>query len=66
MDGFKPRPIFAATKDADALLVPCATCGAGVGEGCELNTGAPRTGPHMARRIDAKEWIKNDKEKAQG
>jgi hypothetical protein len=30
------------------LTVPCATCGAAVGEVCELHTGAPRVEPNRA------------------
>jgi hypothetical protein len=34
------------------LSVPCATCGAAIGE-AELNTGAPRTEPHRDRKLSA-------------
>jgi hypothetical protein len=36
-----------------ALVVPCATCGAKPGEKCELSTGQPRTEPHRDRRLTA-------------
>ena len=37
------------------LSVPCDTCGAAIGEVCELNTGAPRTEPHRDRKLSAAE-----------
>jgi hypothetical protein len=37
------------------LAVPCTTCGAAIGEECELNTGAPRTEPHRDRKLEAAE-----------
>jgi hypothetical protein len=37
------------------LSVPCNTCGAAIGEACELNTGAPRTEPHRDRKLSAAE-----------
>ena len=37
--------------------VPCTTCGAAVGEACELHTGAPRTEPHRDRKLSAAEAI---------
>jgi len=37
------------------LSVPCITCGAAVGEVCELHTGAPRTEPHRDRKLAAAE-----------
>jgi phage protein D len=37
--------------------VPCTTCGAEVGEACELHTGAPRTEPHRDRKLSAAEAI---------
>jgi hypothetical protein len=39
------------------LTVPCATCGAAVGEVCELHTGAPRTEPHRDRKLSAAEAV---------
>jgi hypothetical protein len=35
------------------LAVRCPTCGAVLGEGCELTTGQPRTEPHRDRRLIA-------------
>ncbi len=46
------------TKDLTAkqvLAVPCNTCGAAIGEVCELNSGAPRTEPHRDRKLSAAE-----------
>lgn len=37
------------------LSVPCNTCGAAIGEACELNTGALRTEPHRDRKLSAAE-----------
>jgi hypothetical protein len=37
------------------LSVPCNTCGAAIGEACELNTGALRTEPHRDRKLFAAE-----------
>ncbi len=48
------------TKELTAkqiLSVPCATCGAAVGEACELHTGAPRTEPHRDRKLSAAEAV---------
>jgi hypothetical protein len=39
------------------LAVPCATCGAAVGEVCELNNGEPRTEPHRDRKLSAAEVL---------
>ncbi len=39
------------------LSVPCTTCGAAVGEACELHTGAPRTEPHRDRKLSAAEAV---------
>jgi hypothetical protein len=39
------------------LTVPCATCGAAIGEVCELHTGAPRTEPHRDRKLSAAEAV---------
>lgn len=39
------------------LSVPCTTCGAAVGEVCELHTGAPRTEPHRDRKLSAAEAV---------
>ena len=37
--------------------VPCSTCGAAVGEACELHTGAPRTDPHRDRKLSAADAV---------
>lgn len=37
--------------------VPCITCGAAVGEVCELHTGDPRTEPHRDRKLSAAEAV---------
>ena len=37
--------------------VPCTTCGAAVGEVCELHSGAPRTEPHRDRKLTAAEAV---------
>jgi len=39
------------------LTVPCAICGAAIGEVCELHTGAPRTEPHRDRKLSAAEAV---------
>jgi hypothetical protein len=39
--------------EKQALAVRCPTCGAKVGEKCELSTGQPRTDPHRDRRLAA-------------
>lgn len=39
------------------LSVPCATCGAAIGEVCELHTGAPRTEAHRDRKLSAAEAV---------
>lgn len=39
------------------LSVPCDTCGAAVGEVCELYTGAPRIEPHRDRKLSAAEAV---------
>jgi len=41
-----------ALKKVEA--VRCPTCGAGLGEKCELSTGQPRTEPHRDRRLISK------------
>ncbi len=46
------------TKDLtpeEILSVPCTTCGASIGEVCELNTGLPRTEAHRDRKLLAAE-----------
>ncbi len=37
--------------------IPCPTCGAAVGEGCVLHSGAPRSEPHVERKFAAMEAI---------
>ena len=37
------------------LFVPCNTCGAAIGEACELHPGPPRTEPHRDRKLSAVE-----------
>jgi hypothetical protein len=44
------------------LSVRCITCGAAIGEVCELHTGAPRTEPHRDRKLTAADAV----EKATG
>ncbi len=39
--------------EQQALAVRCPTCGAKVGEKCELSTGQPRTESHRDRRLTA-------------
>jgi hypothetical protein len=39
------------------LSVPCNTCGAAIGEVCELHTGAPRSEPHRDRKLSAAETV---------
>jgi hypothetical protein len=39
------------------LSVPCTTCGATIGEACELHNGAPRTEPHRDRKLSAAETM---------
>jgi hypothetical protein len=42
------------------LSVPCTTCGAAIGEACELNTGALRTAPHRDRKLSAAEAVETN------
>ena len=37
--------------------VPCPTCGAQPREKCELNSGQPRSEPHLDRRLAAKDLL---------
>lgn len=37
--------------------VPCPTCGVATGEPCLLHSGAPRTEPHVDRKLSAAEAI---------
>jgi hypothetical protein len=39
------------------LSVLCTTCGAAIGEVCELHSGAPRTEPHRDRKLAAAEAV---------
>lgn len=39
------------------LTVPCTTCGAAIGEACELHTGDLRTEPHRDRKLSAAEAV---------
>lgn len=39
------------------LSVPCITCGAAIGEVCELHTGSPRTEPHRDRKLSAADAV---------
>jgi hypothetical protein len=51
------------TKDLTAkqiLSVTCTTCGAAIGEVCELNTGAPRTEAHRDRKLSAAEAVEKE------
>ena len=48
------------TKELTAeqiLSIPCTTCGAAIGEVCELHTGAPRTEPHRDRKLSAADAV---------
>jgi len=45
------------------LSVPCTTCGAAIGEACELHTGAPRTEPHRDRKLSAAEAVEKETRK---
>jgi hypothetical protein len=39
------------------IAVPCPTCGAAAGERCVLHSGAPRSEPHVDRKLSAAEVI---------
>jgi hypothetical protein len=39
--------------------VACPTCGAAVGERCLLHSGAPRSEPHVDRKLNAAEAMEN-------
>jgi hypothetical protein len=43
------------------LSVPCSTCGAAIGEACELHSGALRTEPHRDRRLTAAEAVETNR-----
>ena len=52
--------VVVKTKDLTSeqiLSVPCTTCGAAIGEACELHTGALRTEPHRDRKFSAAEAV---------
>jgi hypothetical protein len=52
--------VVVKTKELTAkqvFSVPCTTCGAAVGEVCELHSGAARTEPHRDRKFSAAEAI---------
>jgi len=40
-----------------SLSVACSTCGVAPGERCLLHSGAPRSGPHVDRKLSAAEAI---------
>jgi hypothetical protein len=42
------------------LSVPCNTCGAAIGEVCELHTSAPRTEPHRDRKLSAADAVEKE------
>ncbi|MFZ0417511.1 MAG: hypothetical protein WAM04_05370 [Candidatus Sulfotelmatobacter sp.] len=42
------------------LSVPCTTCGAAIGEACELHTGTLRTEPHRDRKLTAAEAVEKE------
>jgi hypothetical protein len=51
---------YVKTKDLTVkqiLSVPCTTCGAAVGEVCELNTGSARSEPHRDRKLSATKTV---------
>lgn len=39
--------------------VPCPTCGVGVGQRCLLHSGAPRSEPHVDRKLSAAEAVES-------
>jgi len=43
--------------------VPCPTCGAPVGKRCLLLSGAPRSAPHMERKLSAAETVEKERVK---
>jgi hypothetical protein len=42
------------------VSVPCPTCGVAVGERCVLHSGAPRSEPHVDRKLSAIEAIQGE------
>ena len=43
--------------------VPCPTCGAAIGEPCELHTGALRSEPHRDRKLSAADAVESKSSK---
>jgi hypothetical protein len=43
------------------FAVPCPTCGVAAGERCLLYSGAPRTQPHVDRKLSAAEAVEAKK-----
>jgi hypothetical protein len=41
--------------------VPCPTCGAAAGNNCVLDSGAPRTAPHVDRKFCAMDAHRGDR-----
>jgi hypothetical protein len=59
-DGEALHDIAMKTKDLtpeQMASVPCPTCGAAIGEDCELNSGALRFEPHRDRRLSAADAV---------
>jgi hypothetical protein len=44
---------------AQLSSVPCPTCGVAVGDRCLLHSGAPRSEPHVDRKLSAAEAIES-------
>ena len=44
-------------KQKQLFSVRCPTCGAAVGQPCELNTGGQRNAPHIDRKFEAAEAL---------
>ena len=54
------KPAFMRNKELtpkQLIAVPCPTCGAAIGEPCELHSGALRSGPHRDRRLSAADAV---------
>jgi hypothetical protein len=47
-------------KPEQIVSVACPTCGVAAGEGCVLHSGAPRSEPHVDRKLSAIEAIQGD------
>ena len=43
--------------------VPCPTCGAAIGEPCELHSGALRSEPHRDRKLSAADAVESKSSK---